>query len=211
MSAISGRVLAWASIDADAWTSTLYLASRVLSAAMSTSMIRPLAASRLLCCLAISSEAKRRSGHGCSVVRTQGGNVLHRLSEDSHGDVRKIDRTCGIFGNEGHVTRIGISLVARWRHYGCHCRKRLKLDVVCGDGEGREEQGLVHADLRSGVALRGHDHVHRVVQGKILIEIVEHRVRSSTNGRGGCEQTDPVELDEAPMSSCCCKSLNSRL
>ena len=34
-----------------------------------------------------------QAGHGCSVVRTQGGNVLHRLSEDSHGDVRQIDRT----------------------------------------------------------------------------------------------------------------------
>ena len=68
-------------------------------------------------------------------------------------------------------------------------------DVVSGDGEGREEQGLVHADLRSGVALRGYDHVHRVVLGQILIEIVEHRVRSATKGRGGCEQTDPVELE----------------
>ena len=52
-----------------------------------------------------------QSRHGCTVVRTQGGNVLHRLSEDSYGDVRKIDRTCGILGNEGHVTRIGISLI----------------------------------------------------------------------------------------------------
>ena len=32
-------------------------------------------------------------------------------------------------------------------------------DLVCGDGESSEEQGLVHADLRSGVALRGHDHM----------------------------------------------------
>ena len=53
-----------------------------------------------------------QAGHGCSVVRTQGGNVLHRLSEDSHGDVRQIDRACGILRNEGHGTRIGVSLIA---------------------------------------------------------------------------------------------------
>ena len=70
----------------------LYLANRVLSAAMSASMIRPLAASRLLSCRAISSPAKRNLDMEAPVVRTQGGNVLHRLSEDAHGDVRQIDR-----------------------------------------------------------------------------------------------------------------------
>ena len=43
---------AWESIDADACTSMLYFAKRVLSDAMSTSMIRPLAASRLVFCAA---------------------------------------------------------------------------------------------------------------------------------------------------------------
>ena len=135
-----------------------------------------------------------QSGHGCSVVRTQGGNVLHRLSEDSHGDVRQIDRACGILRNEGHYTRIGISLIAHRVVERAIVGSR-NTDFTRGDGEGREEQGLVHADLRSGVALRGHDHVHRVVQGQILIEIVELGGRSATKGRGGCEQTDPVELE----------------
>ena len=43
---------AWESIDADACTSMLYFARRVLSDAMSTSMIRPFAASRLVFCAA---------------------------------------------------------------------------------------------------------------------------------------------------------------
>ena len=135
-----------------------------------------------------------QSGHGRSVVRTQGGNVLHRLSEDSHGDVRKVDRAGGILGNEGHVTRIGIALIAH-RVVERATVGSGNTDVVCPDGEGREEQGLVHADLRSGIALRGHDHIHRIVQGKVLIEVVEHRICSASKGRGGCEQTDPVKLE----------------
>ena len=56
---MSALELAWASIEADAWTRTLYLAKRVLSAAISTSTIRPLAAIKLVSCLPISSPAKR--------------------------------------------------------------------------------------------------------------------------------------------------------
>ena len=59
MRAMSALEFAWASIEAEAWTSTLYLAIRVLSAAMSTSTIRPLAAIRLVSCLPISSPANR--------------------------------------------------------------------------------------------------------------------------------------------------------
>ena len=56
---MSPLVLACASMDADAWTNTLYLAKRVLSAATSTSMIRPLAASILVLVVDILSEANR--------------------------------------------------------------------------------------------------------------------------------------------------------
>ena len=41
-----GTTLAWASMEAEACTRMLALAKRVLSSAMSTSMMRPLAASR---------------------------------------------------------------------------------------------------------------------------------------------------------------------
>ena len=47
MRAVCGAVFAWASIAADACTKMLYFAKRVLSSAMSTSTIRPFAASRL--------------------------------------------------------------------------------------------------------------------------------------------------------------------
>ena len=43
---------AWESIEADACTRMLYFASRVLSEAISTSMIRPFAASKLVFCAA---------------------------------------------------------------------------------------------------------------------------------------------------------------
>ena len=57
MSAVCGATFACASMDADAWTSMLYFAKRVLSAAMSVSTIRPFAASKLVCVrLACSNE-----------------------------------------------------------------------------------------------------------------------------------------------------------
>ena len=56
---MSPLVLACASMDADAWTNTLYLAKRVLSAATSTSMIRPLAASILVLVVASTKNKKR--------------------------------------------------------------------------------------------------------------------------------------------------------
>ena len=51
MRATSGEVFAWASIAAEACLNTLNFAIRVLSAPMSTSLIRPNAASMLLRCL----------------------------------------------------------------------------------------------------------------------------------------------------------------
>ena len=60
MSAMSDDELAWASIDAEACTRTLYFAIRVLSAAISTSTIRPLAASMLVLVVAILSEANAK-------------------------------------------------------------------------------------------------------------------------------------------------------
>ena len=55
----------------------------------------------------------------------RGGNVLYRLSEDSHGDVRQVDRACGIFGNEDVIPHPHWNLlVARRGHYGCHCGKQ---------------------------------------------------------------------------------------
>ena len=57
MSAVCGVTLACASIDADACTSMLYFAKRVLSVAISVSTILPFAASKLVCVrLACSSE-----------------------------------------------------------------------------------------------------------------------------------------------------------
>ena len=49
MSAVCGATFACDSIDAEAWTSMLYFAKRVLSDAMSVSTIRPFAASKLVC------------------------------------------------------------------------------------------------------------------------------------------------------------------
>ena len=59
MRATSVLVLAWASIDADACTRTWYFARFVLSVAISTSLIRPLAAIMLVFCNATSSAACR--------------------------------------------------------------------------------------------------------------------------------------------------------
>ena len=58
MRATSGVELAWATMAAEAWTRMLYFAKRVLSAAMSTSTIRPKAASMLDDCLVTLSDAK---------------------------------------------------------------------------------------------------------------------------------------------------------
>ena len=60
MRATSFDVLACASMDADFWTITLSFARRVLSVAMSTSMIRSFAVSMLLLVATMLSAAKAR-------------------------------------------------------------------------------------------------------------------------------------------------------
>ena len=75
MSATFALELAWASIDAEACTKMLYFAKAVLSVAMSTSTILPLAASRFVRCCA-----------AASCARTEGGiRILHSLLSGLQG------------------------------------------------------------------------------------------------------------------------------